>query len=190
MVATARGDGGRPRHSLPDRDRRRPARRSSSTRPASSRSRARSPTTSPTSAAGTERARAGRRRRPPGPTCRASARAPDFVGTQRVVQHPAASRSRSPELTGGRPRRPDRLLDLHLHQLHPHAALPQGLGRGVPRRRPDDRRRPRARVPVRERRRQRRGRDRRQRDRATRSSRTTSSAPGPRSATSTGRRST
>ena len=44
-----------------------------------------------------------------------------------------ASRSRSPALRG--PRRADRLLDLHVHQLHPHAAASRRVGQGVPRRR-------------------------------------------------------
>ena len=48
------------------------------------------------------------------------------------------------------PRRADRLLDLHLHQLHPHAAAPGRVGQGVPRRGADDRRRPLARVQLRE----------------------------------------
>ena len=66
----------------------------------------------------------------------------------------------------------------------------EGLGRGVPRRRAHDRRGPRPRVPVRARRRQRRGRDRPERHLATRSSRTTTSAPGGPTETSTGRPST
>ncbi len=88
------------------------------------------------------------------------------------------------------PCRPDRFLDVHLHQLHPHPSLPEGLGRGVPRRRAHDRRRPLARVPVRK------GRRRTSRMRlpttgsGTRSCRTTSWRPGPRGATSTGPRST
>ena len=52
-------------------------------------------------------------------------------------------------------RRPRRLLDLHLHQLAPDAALRPGLGGEVRRRRPDRRRRPHARVRLRARRRQR-----------------------------------
>ena len=64
-----------------------------------------------------------------------------------VVQHRAAD-------DGGpaRPRRPDRLLDLHLHQLPPHAALPRGLVREVQGPGPDRDRRPHARVPLRARR--------------------------------------
>ena len=58
-----------------------------------------------------------------------------------------ASRSRS---RAQGPRRAGRLLDLHLHQLHPHAAAPRRVGQGVPRRRADDRRRPLARVQLRE----------------------------------------
>ena len=44
-----------------------------------------------------------------------------------LVQHP-----RQPPLSLAwlrRPRRARRLLDLHLHQLHPHAPLPEGVGR-------------------------------------------------------------
>ena len=70
-----------------------------------------------------------------------------------VVQHPRR-RAAAAELAA-RPRRPRRLLDLQLHQLHPHAALPDRLGQALPQGRADDRRRPLARVPVRERRRQR-----------------------------------
>ncbi len=56
--------------------------------------------------------------------------------------------------------RAGRLLDLHVHQLHPHAALPRGLGPQVPQGRARRRRRALARVPVREGRRQRCRRDR------------------------------
>ena len=55
-----------------------------------------------------------------------------------------------------RTRRPRRLLDLHLRQLAAHAAVRPGLGGEVPRRRPDGRRRPHARVRLRAKRRQRR----------------------------------
>ena len=48
-----------------------------------------------------------------------------------------------------RPRRPDRLLDVLLHQLPAHAAPHSRVGRPLPRRRADDRRRPHARVRVR-----------------------------------------
>ena len=54
-----------------------------------------------------------------------------------------------------RPGRPDRLLDVLVRQLPPHAAPPQGLGPQVPGRRADDRRRPLARVRLRARARQR-----------------------------------
>ena len=58
-----------------------------------------------------------------------------------LVQHQAAHARGA-----ARPRRAGRLLDLHLHQLHPHAAAPGRLGQGLPRRGADDRRRPLARV--------------------------------------------
>ena len=64
-----------------------------------------------------------------------------------------------------RPGRPGRLLDLQLHQLPAHPALPGGLGPALPQGRPDDRRRPLARVPLREGRRQRLRRDPAQRHR-------------------------
>ena len=74
-----------------------------------------------------------------------------------LVQLPPA-RSPGPP----RPRRADRLLDLHLHQLPAHAAAPAGVGRALPRARPDDRGRPHARVRLRAQGRQRPGRDRAQ----------------------------
>ena len=45
--------------------------------------------------------------------------------------------------------RPDRLLDVLVHQLPAHAPVPQGVGRALPRERADDRRRPHARVRLR-----------------------------------------
>ena len=84
----------------------------------------------------------------------------------------------------------DRLLDLHLHQLHPHAAVRRVLGRRLPQGRPDRDRRALAGVRVREGRRQRRATPSTATGSTTRWSRTTTSAPGTRSATSTGRRST
>ena len=62
--------------------------------------------------------------------------APDFTGHAALVQLAAP-------VAGGAARagRADRLLDLHLHQLHPHAAVPEGVGRALPQRRADDRRR-------------------------------------------------
>ncbi len=100
-----------------------------------------------------------RDRRPDGPIIRAP-RARDGPRLHRdaaLVQHarrPPAD-ARGPARAG----RARRLLDVHLHQLHPHAALPHGVGPALPRRRPDDRRRALARVPVREGRRERRGGD-------------------------------
>ena len=55
-----------------------------------------------------------------------------------LVQHPrrpAADARRAP-----RPRRAGRLLDVHVHQLHPHAAVPQGPVRHLPPLRPRHRR--------------------------------------------------
>ncbi len=84
----------------------------------------------------------------------------------------AADDDRAPE---GGPGRPRRLLDLHLHQLHPHASRAALLARAVRRRGAHDRRRPRARVPVRARDRQRR---------RTRSTSTTSPTPSSRTTSS------
>ena len=53
-------------------------------------------------------------------------KAPDFTGTQRWFNTPAGAPLR-PE-PAARPGRAGRLLDLHLHQLHPHAALRARLG--------------------------------------------------------------
>ncbi len=89
--------------------------------------------------------------------------APEFVGNQQLVQH--ARRPAADPALAARPRRPRRLLDLQLHQLPAHPALPDRLGQALPQGRPDDRRRPLAGVPVREGRRQRRRRDRTQRHR-------------------------
>ncbi len=116
--------------------------------------------------------------------------APGFRGHAGVVQHRRQAALDQAAHRGPGAGRVDRLLDLHLHQLHPHAAGGRVLGLRVPQGRPDDRRRALARVRVREGRRQRRRRDRAVRDPATRWSRTTISGRGPRSATSTGRRST
>ena len=71
-----------------------------------------------------------------------------------LVQQPAAD-AEGP----ARPRRADRLLDLHLHQLPAHPPPRPRLGRALPQGRADDRRRPHAGVRLRARRRQRAGRD-------------------------------
>ena len=81
--------------------------------------------------------------------------APEFAGNQHWFNTPG---DRPLTLRPARPGRPGRLLDLQLHQLHPHPALPEGLGRALPQGRADDRRRPHARVPVRARSGQRRRR--------------------------------
>ena len=78
-------------------------------------------------------ARRGHRATRPSPaaSCRASAPAPDFTGNQRWFNTPGGR-----PLTLARPARPGRarrLLDLHVHQLHAHAALPEGVGRALPR---------------------------------------------------------
>ena len=57
----------------------------------------------------------------------------DFVGNERWF-NTADGKPLTLE-RAARQGRARRLLDLHLHQLHPHAALPEGLGREVPRRR-------------------------------------------------------
>ena len=69
---------------------------------------------------------AGNRRQAASSTCRCSARRPNSSTTERWFNTPGDK-----PLTmkrAARPGRPGRLLDLQLHQLHPHAALPQGLG--------------------------------------------------------------
>ncbi len=118
-------------------------------------------------------------------------RARDGAGLHRdaaLVQH-----ARRPPADARRPARAGRarrLLDLHLHQLHPHAALPDGVGPALPRRRPDDRRR---RTHRSSRSRRTPGTSPRRSARitsATRSPRTTTSPPGTPGATSTGPRTT
>ena len=95
----------------------------------------------------------GRPRRPAGPRQGAGIRRQPAL-----VQH--ARRPAADPEGPARPRRPRRLLDLQLHQLPPHPALPEGLGRALPQGRADDRRRPHAGVPLRARSEQRRERDR------------------------------
>ena len=121
-------------------------------------SRPRSPTTCPASSStppALERSSAVERRlddlRGPSRFADQAGRAP---GARRRARFRRASRAGS---TRGRSRsrparqgRADRLLDLHVHQLPAHAAVPARLGRALPRPRADDRRRPHARVRVRE----------------------------------------
>ena len=110
--------------------------------------------------------------------------APDFTGNQRWFNTPGG---RPLSLRGAaRQGRARRLLDLHVHQLPAHAALPRGVGRALSPRRPGHRRRALARVPLRARRRQRRRAPSSARGSATRWRRTTSSRPGTPGATSTG----
>ena len=75
-------------------------------------------------------------------------RAPEFTGTQQWFNTQGEPVSIASEVEQGHVC-PDRFLDLHLHQLHSDAAIPQGMGLRVPRRRPHDRGRPCTRVPVR-----------------------------------------
>ena len=90
--------------------------------------------------------------------------APGRRGGARVHRHRAlaqhARRAAAEPARAARAGRADRLLDLHLHQLPAHAAAPARLGRALPRRRSDDRRRPHAGVRVRAPRGQRARRDR------------------------------
>jgi hypothetical protein len=64
--------------------------------------------------------------------------APEFTGIERWFQH--AGRATADARRAARPRRARRLLDLDLHQLHPHAALPARVGHSLPPRRPRHRR--------------------------------------------------
>ena len=110
--------------------------------------------------------------------------APEFTETEDWFNTPGGASADA--RLAARPRRARRLLDLHVHQLHPHAALPEGVGRRLPQRRPHDRRRRDARVRVRARRLQRAPTRSSSSACATRSSRTTTWAPGTPTATSTG----
>ena len=74
--------------------------------------------------------------------------APDFAGTQTWFN--TARRAAAHARRAARPVGPRGLLDLHLHQLHPHAAVPEGVGRALPEGRARDRRRAHARVPFRD----------------------------------------
>ena len=133
--------------------------RSSSTRPSRSSARAPSRTGSRACAAppASPRREADARRHRPHAGLPVLGRAPDFTGNQRWFNTRAGpARPRAAARAGGA----RRLLDLHLHQLHPHAALRARLGRPLPQARAHDRRRPHAGVRVRARRRQRRARDR------------------------------
>ena len=82
--------------------------------------------------------------RPPACPTRHGPRVRRHRGLVQHARRPAADARRP-----ARARRPDRLLDLHLHQLHPHAPVPRGLGCEVPQQGPDDHRRRVAGVPVR-----------------------------------------
>ena len=89
--------------------------------------------------------------------CRSSAWRPSSRTPSAGSTPPAAGRRRSRRCAARRG--PRRLLDLHVHQLPAHAALPRGVGPPLPRRGADDRRRAHARVRLRARRGQRRERD-------------------------------
>ena len=115
------------RHALPDRDRRRPARLPGQPDRRSRGRARRSPPSWPRSArhgGGAEEAGAGELDQ--GLDLPRWARRPDFTGTQSWFNTDGGEASHG---GAARPGRPDRLLDLHLHQLHPHAPLPEGVGR-------------------------------------------------------------
>ncbi len=111
--------------------------------------------------------------------------APEFMDTEDWFNTPGgpAADARRP----ARARGVDRLLDLHLHQLHSHAALPEGLGCRLPQGRPDDRGRRDAGVRVRARAPATSPTRSTNSASATRSCRTTKWARGTRTTTSTGR---
>ncbi len=93
-----------------------------------------------------------------------------------LVQHEGAGAARPEGLRG--PGGADRLLDLHVHQLPAHAALPARVGRGLPQARADRRGRAHARVRLRARRRATSSGRSRRTTCATPSSRTTTTPPG------------
>ena len=93
-----------------------------------------------------ERGRARRRPRR-GSDSRSSAGRPSSPAPSDGSTPPAAGRSAWPASRAGGA---GRLLDLHLHQLHPHASLRRGLAPQVPAGRVHRGGRPHARVPVRE----------------------------------------
>ena len=177
-------DGGRARHPLPDRDRRQTCRRSLVNPSQGARGErggarsARRPARRARAAHAQRGASAPARRRPRRAVADLPvlAAAPEIRGTQRWFNTP--ERPPAVARVAARQGRADRLLDLLVHQLHPHAAAPQGVGRALPRRRTDDHRRARAGVPVRARRRQRASARSPATGCATRSPRTTTSRPG------------
>jgi hypothetical protein len=99
--------------------------------------------------------------------------APQLRRHRGLVQHAGRSSAHAPR--PARARRADRLLDLHLHQLHPHAPLPRGLGANYRKQGPDDRRHRVARVPF----------ERARATSRTRSSSSASTIPSSRTTTST-----
>ena len=125
------------RHALPDGDRGRPARRARQPdrrargerrRSRAARRAARRP------ARGRRHGGRGRRRaRCRRAGCRCSARRPTSPARSAGSTRPAERPLTLGELRGRGGA--GRLLDLHLHQLHPHAAVPEGVGRALPRRR-------------------------------------------------------
>ena len=122
MVAGRGRDDRRPRPQVPERDRRRPAVGRSSTRAAGSRqSSAVADDLAGSAAARTRRRRAAARRRPPASKLPDYGPAPDFADTGQWFNTDGEPLSIA-ELTARGPGGADRLLDLHLHQLHPHPA--------------------------------------------------------------------
>ena len=158
-----RGDGARrdrddrqPRHPLPDRDRERPARLPGQPDQGDRgeqgdlhRDRQGEPARGTPVVAGLPAQPAGQPA-----DLRAGPRLHRHTG---LVQH--AGRRVPLDERPARQGRADRLLDLHLHQLHPHASLSRGLAAALRPRRLHRRRRPLAGVPVREGRGQRAGGD-------------------------------
>ena len=188
-----RADARRLRRALPERDRRRPAGASSSTRRARSRAAGAVHDRWRTSPGAARSRHAADRRRSPGAaasarSCPVLGAAPEFPGTQRWFNTPGDRPLTLRELRGRVV-----LVDFWTYTcINCIRTLPylQGLGRALPRRGADDRRRPHAGVPVRADAGNVARRDRAATGCATRSRRTTTTRPGTRTATSTGRRST
>ena len=94
-------------------------------------------------------ARADRRPRPPGDRRRHGEARGLRPGARLPRDRALAQLEAADAPRAARPRRPGRLLDVLVHQLPADAAARPRLGRALPRRRADDRRRPLARVRVR-----------------------------------------
>ena len=116
---------------------------------------------------------------------------PDYGKRTRLRRHrPVAEQQAADDGGAARQGRPDRLLDVLVHQLPADAPSRRGLVPAVPEGRARGRRRPHARVRLRARAVERRGSGRSGSASGIRSRSTTTTGPGPRGGTSTGRRST